>query len=246
MAKKTARLERLSGFFASAEEKEWRKELRMYAETLSTHAKTTPRNSKLVEDDTYMTTKLPEILKKKSCISKADLERIMRWKLARGKFRPTLPGLIRRNSEESVESVSKDAIRIMTAGDTKQALKTLCKLTGVGPATASAILATSYPKTVPFMADEAMDADKQLGPRKYTLAHYILFAESMCAKAKELGGDWTANDIVRALWTVGHRTSSVKPTSFVPGSSTKKRNRVNNSKKTVSSGGVKKSRRQRK
>eukprot|EP00954_Amorphochlora_amoebiformis_P016614 1304161-Amorphochlora_amoeboformis.AAC.1 len=29
MAKKTARLERLSGFFASAEEKEWRKELRI-------------------------------------------------------------------------------------------------------------------------------------------------------------------------------------------------------------------------
>ena len=57
-------------------------------------------------------------------------------------------------------------------------------LTGVGPATASAVLAASDPARFPFMADEAMEAVPGFGKRQYTLKHYLAFSKALARKVR--------------------------------------------------------------
>lgn len=63
----------------------------------------------------------------------SDLERIMSWKLARGKQRPGLMKLISSNEPDKVISITKDAFQAKWP----ESGKILCQLRGVGPATAS-------------------------------------------------------------------------------------------------------------
>jgi len=53
----------------------------------------------------------------------------------RGKFRPRLSGLVRQNKAEEVEQVSREAIALLP--NLEAAVKHLCQLKAVGPATAS-------------------------------------------------------------------------------------------------------------
>ena len=55
--------------------------------------------------------------------------------MQRGKFRPRLTELVKENSSEKVEEVSKEAIAFLP--NLKQAVEHLCQLRGIGPATAS-------------------------------------------------------------------------------------------------------------
>lgn len=68
------------------------------------------------------------------------------------------------------------------------------------------------------MADEAVEGaglalnvcnfpqcPKTLIHSQYTLPVYLEFAEALQARAKELGGGWTAEDIGRALWARAHQ-----------------------------------------
>ena len=82
----------------------------------------------------------------------------------RGVYRPSLRGLIASNSPEVVRTVTSEAFAEFglsspgLSGDLdkhiQQSLKLLCKLRGVGPATASLILSVAYPDDVAFFADE--------------------------------------------------------------------------------------------
>ena len=82
----------------------------------------------------------------------------------------------------------------------KDALASLSdELCGVGPATASAILAALDGTRYPFMADEALEGCGL--KRDYTPSAYASFAERLITKASSLGGDWTAETVGRALWT---------------------------------------------
>ena len=106
-------------------------------------------------------------------ITKDELINLMDWKLNIGTFRPSLPKLIRSNTEESVKEVTKAGFKIMldyfqklpsdfwshaTNEDLndykkliRQAMKELCKLKGVGPATSSLIMNCLY-KIQPMFA----------------------------------------------------------------------------------------------
>ena len=57
-------------------------------------------------------------------------------------------------------------------------------LQGIGPATASAVLAVAQP-AYPFMSDEAMGAAVK-GPLKYTVPEYVQLVEALQGKAAEL------------------------------------------------------------
>ncbi|KAK1299664.1 Disease resistance protein RPM1 [Acorus calamus] len=87
--------------------------------------------------------------------------------------------------------------------DLAKAVTELTALKGVGPATASAVLAAYAPEVAPFMSDEAMMA--ALGNTKdYTLKNYLAFAEKLQTKAKELSikdESFTPSDIEMALWS---------------------------------------------
>ena len=66
------------------------------------------------------------------------------------------------------------------------ALRHLAVLRGVGPATASAVLAAIDPVRAPFMADEAMEAIPGFGLRKYTLKAYSQFRRALVERAESL------------------------------------------------------------
>lgn len=104
--------------------------------------------------------------------------------------------------EELVKSASQKAF-LCLPGDLSKAVSELTVLKGVGPATASAVLAAYAPEVAPFMSDEAMEA--VLGQSKdYSLKQYLLLANKLQEKAKELSSEdeqFTASDVERALWS---------------------------------------------
>ena len=151
-----------------------------------------------VDDDNWKENELPKLIKEQKHLTLKQLERLMIWKLRRGVFRPTLMGLIRRNDNKSVIEVTTAGFKAaeLNAGE---GLDILCKLKGVGPATASVILSVYLPSEVPFMSDEAMDAVLGL-PRLYTKAQFIQYQKALIEKSKQLGSTWSPSVIENALW----------------------------------------------
>ncbi|EMS66133.1 hypothetical protein TRIUR3_01285 [Triticum urartu] len=85
--------------------------------------------------------------------------------------------------DKVVESASRKAFAALP--DLSKAITELTVLKGVGPATASAVLAAHAPDVAPFMSDEAMVA--ALGNvKEYTLKQYLAFAEKLQAKAENV------------------------------------------------------------
>ena len=153
---------------------------------------------KFIEDDNWKENELPQLLQTQKHMTLKQLERLMIWKLRRGMFRPTLMGLIRRNDSKSVIEVTKAGFEAAQI-DTGEGLDVLCKLHGVGPATASAILSVYLPTDVPFMSDEALDAALGM-PRLYTKVKFVQFQKALVAKSKKLGPNWSPVMVEKTLW----------------------------------------------
>jgi hypothetical protein len=133
-----------------------------------------------------------------------ELEKVMEWKLCRGKDRPALRGLIKQNSAAAVAKASSAAFAHLEQSDWLSAIKAFAELRGVGPATASALLCV-LPKgqeLCPFMSDEVLEAATER-KREYTLKAYQRLQEVLTKKASKLGRDWTAEKVGKACWTAG-------------------------------------------
>ncbi|ERN18516.1 hypothetical protein AMTRI_Chr12g272380 [Amborella trichopoda] len=184
--------------FGSSDVSLWKQALSSYPTRLQAVKK-----AEIVELDSFYTKQLPTLLHQRDPnphITKSELSKLMQWKLTRGKWRPRLMSFVSSLDEEQVKYASEKAFGSLP--DLSEAVSALTTLKGVGPATASAILASYAPHIAPFMSDEAMLA--ALGNAKeYTLKQYLSFAEKLQAKAKELsigGVVFTPSDVERALW----------------------------------------------
>ncbi|KAJ7668739.1 hypothetical protein DFH06DRAFT_1084922 [Mycena polygramma] len=146
-------------------------------------------------------------------VNKTDMTSLMKWKLSRGKSRPTLLGLIAANSEALVlQSTSTALTTVLNANDDLDrallALPDACKMKGVGAATASALLTLQSPHLLPFMSDEAAAFfAPTLGQIKYTDTFYKKFAAAMVAEVKRLNVNsdeqvWDSMKLERALFTI--------------------------------------------
>ncbi|XP_024029929.1 uncharacterized protein LOC21390497 isoform X1 [Morus notabilis] len=191
----------------------WREALSAYESRIESLNK-----SNLVSLDDYYRNHLPPLLRQRNpnpFITTSELSQLMRWKLARGKWRPRLLDFVSALDEDLVKSASRKAFKSLP--DISKAVSELTVLKGVGPATASAILAAYAPDLAPFMSDEAMEA--ALGNSKdYTAKQYLLFANKLQTKAKELSSEeatFTPSDVERALWSsvVGTKLLSSKPST---------------------------------
>ncbi|XP_054819399.1 uncharacterized protein LOC129318580 isoform X1 [Prosopis cineraria] len=158
----------------------------------------------LVSLDDFYCNQLPPLLLQRNPnphITASELSKLMQWKLTRGKWRPRLLDFVSSLDESLVKSASQKAFQSLP--DISKAVSELTVLKGVGPATASAILAAFAPHITPFMSDEALEA--VLGNSKdYSLKQYLLFASKVQTKAKELsreGDSFTPSDVERALWS---------------------------------------------
>ncbi|XP_076826507.1 uncharacterized protein LOC143473414 [Brachyhypopomus gauderio] len=137
-------------------------------------------------------------------LTHSEMVKLMEWKLTRGKFRPRLQQLVGSNSEEAVLTCTKRAFHLLP--DVQAAVAELSSLKGLGPATASAVLAAGAPGVAAFMADEAVESIADLRPVQYTAKHYLLFLQRMLDKTHELNKvsneqDWTPHKVELCLWT---------------------------------------------
>ncbi|GAB2269570.1 hypothetical protein Dimus_004490 [Dionaea muscipula] len=179
----------------------------------------------LVSLDAFYRVELPSLLHGRDpapYITRSELFSLMQWKLSRGKFRPRLLDFVAGLDEALVKSASDKAFLSLPHLD--KAVSELTVLKGIGPATASAVLAAYSPQIAPFMSDEAMVA--VFGNSKdYSLKQYLVLADKLQTKAKELSSEdelFTPSDVERALWScaVGAKfsdqSSSAKADAVVP------------------------------
>lgn len=213
--------------FKSSDVNQWKEALSAYESRIESLNK-----PNLVSLDQFYRKELPPLLVNRNpnpYITTPELSKLMQWKLTRGKWRPRLLDFVSSLDEDIVKSASQKAFQSLP--DISKAISELTVLKGVGPATASAILAAYAPDVAPFMSDEAMVA--ALGNSKdYTLKQYLLFTEKLQAKAKELsakGGSFTPSDTERALWSsaVGVKSIALSkdPSEDVSSSKISKRKR---------------------
>jgi len=198
-----------SSFFNDKDCDLWRKVHAKYDEVLKLKSQTEAKGKgkpDLITLDKWYQEELPSILKNREhkFITKDELAKLMTWKLSRGKMRPMLPSLIQQNTESSVEEASRKAFGSLP--DLSKAIKELSVLRGVGPATASAVLAAGDPESAPFMADESVLAVPEITVIKYDLKCYLTYAEAVKKATKELKKkdpeyDWNAHKTELSLWT---------------------------------------------
>merc|ERR1712038_2165675 len=109
--------------------------LRLKAESKSSK----PEN--VIKLDKWYQNDLPKKIKsrgKDAHLVHDEIVQTMKWKLARGKFRPNLVNLIQMNSQADVVKYTKEAFSTLgKKGDLQAAANILCSMKGVGPATAS-------------------------------------------------------------------------------------------------------------
>ena len=136
-------------------------------------------------------------------ITHEELVWVVEWKMARGDWRARNLHLVRSNAATEVETASRAAFASIP--DEQAPLKLLSMLKGVGPATASAVLAAHRPTLYPFFDDVVAAQMPDLTPGDFTLKAYRAYAVALRARAAELAltcpnGGWTADAVGMALW----------------------------------------------
>ena len=165
----------------STSDEDWTAALQKYDAAIQFCAET-KNNTDLIDLDLWWRNEYVKLLHERDpkYLDEKDLQKVMRWKISRGKDRPMLMGLLRQNSWNAA----------MTA---------LMALKGVGPATASAILAPLDPINCPFMADEVLESTTNK-KREYTFKAYEKMRSILCQKSSKMSTNWSPELLGRALW----------------------------------------------
>ncbi|MGH2457275.1 MAG: hypothetical protein ACRDIY_00220, partial [Chloroflexota bacterium] len=156
--------------------------------------------NRLSELDRWCREELPALISGRTpaYVTLDELVRATEWKMKRGVWRQRNLLLVRSNSPETVEETSRDALARIP--DSLAPIRTLARLAGVGPATASAIAAAAAPGVYPFFDDLVARQVPGLGPVDFSVKYYAGYAEALRDRARRLDGDWTPTTVERALW----------------------------------------------
>ncbi len=173
----------------------WRAALDRYEAVIATQGV-----SSLAAHDAWYRIELPTHIAERASphVTHGELVRLTEWKMARGVWRARNLVLVRGNAESDVHTVSRDALAL--APHPTRPIAMLATLAGVGPATASAVMAAFAPATYPFFDELVAAQVPGLGPTAFTLGYYARYAEALRERAAQLGEPWTPVDVERALW----------------------------------------------
>ncbi|CAN8101465.1 unnamed protein product [Discula destructiva] len=162
-------------------------------EAVSASKSVKPGQTTLAELDRYRYTEAPALfaLKKPSRpMQLQDIKTLVEWKLKHGKFRPTLMKLVSSNEASFANDTVKGAVdSYQKTSDVPATVDALAKLKGIGPATASLLLAVHDPENAIFFSDEAfywLCSGARRGPIKYNQKEYRELNEKAQALAKRL------------------------------------------------------------
>ncbi|KAM7370941.1 hypothetical protein PAMP_010449 [Pampus punctatissimus] len=204
----------MSALFACEDPATWRSVYEKYWGIVE--VKKSKKPGKLMKLDKWYQEELPAVISSRSDkhVTLSELVKLMEWKLTRGKFRPRLQQLVASNSEDTVEKCSRKAFSLLP--DVQAAITELSSLKGVGPATASAVLAAGAPEQAAFMSDEAMESVPGLKPIQYTAKHYALYLGKMIELTKKLNKvdpqqDWTPHKLELCFWALTIATQQQLP-----------------------------------
>lgn len=129
-------------------------------------------------------------------VTHEELVRVTEWKMARGIWRARNLALVKGNPAEKVEEVSADALSAIP--DPRRPIALLAELGGVGPATASAVVAAAAPEAYPFFDELVAAQIPGMGAVKFTAGYYARYAAAIRERADELG--WSPVRVEQALW----------------------------------------------
>ena len=133
-----------------------------------------------------------------SFLKHEELVKLTEWKMARGVWRQRNLILVRSNAPDLVEKTSQDALSSIP--DAKRPISILSRLSGVGPATASAVAAAAAPDIYPFFDDLVAAQIDGVGKIAFTSAFYGRYSEAIRDRAGRLGAGWTPAMVEQALW----------------------------------------------
>eukprot|EP01138_Halocafeteria_seosinensis_P016449 gb/GECG01016780.1/.p1 GENE.gb/GECG01016780.1/~~gb/GECG01016780.1/.p1 ORF type:complete len:248 (+),score=35.66 gb/GECG01016780.1/:1-744(+) len=186
---------------------EWRQALDQYPYVLEEFSKTAPRRKTLSELHKWIENDLRPRLSKDRYLSQNDLSKLMKFKLARGKFRPRLQQFIDSLSDSEVKNATQEAADMLpktkAPPDTQceNALARLTSLKGVGPAFASLILSL-FSEYIAFMGDELLQAT---GDRVYDKRRLKQLNSQVQQKAAGLGQSFSCRELEIAVFSVAHK-----------------------------------------
>ena len=159
--------------------------------------------SRLPELDAWYRNELPGLIAARSPlrVTLDELVRITEWKMKRGAWRARNLVLVRGNDPDEVERATQEAFGLMP--EPRKPVARVAELAGVGPATASAVLAAIRPDLYPFFDEDVAVQIPDLGPVAFTMPYYLRYAARLQERAAQLGGEWTAHVTGQALWAYG-------------------------------------------
>jgi hypothetical protein len=176
--------------------------------------KTAPIKQEMITNNEWYL-EYPALIKQREPkhITKEELQNIVTWKLFRSnKFRPAFMKRVTENSEDFVVETSTKAFEILdNIGQNRydavvKAIKSLCKLYGIGFATATAILAPIY-DFIPFMSDEIIwfahynvQSKKKLVYDHHEFNRVYQFCFEKVQELNKTGNDWTCNKVQETVW----------------------------------------------
>ena len=190
-----AQIQSMTDLWASTKEASWRAALDAYDGVVAAQGV-----ARLPELDTWYQRELPRAIRSRSPMHVVldELARLTEWKMARGEWRARNLVLVKGNALDAVVAATAEAIA-MVPHPTKPIAR-IAELDGVGPATASAVVAAIAPETYPFFDELVAAQVPRLGPVKWTHGFYARYAEALRERAGALGAGWTAAMVERALW----------------------------------------------
>ncbi|PSR83408.1 hypothetical protein BD289DRAFT_483335 [Coniella lustricola] len=171
----------------------------------------------LAELDRYRYLDAPSLFSsapRRQAMQLEHIKTLVEWKLKHGKFRPTLMKLVTSNDEACAKEIVQSAVdRYKQDKDPQAAIDTLAKLKGVGPATASLLLAVHDPGNVIFFADEAfywLCCSGRKDTIKYNAKECRELQRASQSLAKRLGVQ--AVDIERVAYVIMNEVPSITDT----------------------------------
>ena len=159
--------------------------------------------------DTWYRTALPSLIAARTqpYLTHDEMVRITEWKMHRGVWRA--PNLVRVKSNDPPLVIDVTSRGLALVPHPTKPVKEIATLDGVGPATASAVVAAFAPAVYPFFDELVAAQVPNLGSVAWTLSYYARYAEALRARAALLGDGWMPVMVERALWAfVGGKASA--------------------------------------